>query len=452
MLIITNGLVVTGDGGTVLDPGAVYIEGDRIVEVSPDPARQGGPDDVVIDAGRAAVFPGLINTHAHACTVAPLFASGSPPVTLEEALQNLDKHLRFGTTTIINVDGFALPEDVEAVLARHPVRVVSGTCHTPINLAAADKADGSGLDARHRAATADDLARAGAVLVGEVGAGHTLGGGGQDYMFIPMRVHERTGVRLEPRQAQALKWAVLGRRLDPAAFDRGKVAAVLADTGLAEKLSEDEARELICDSVLPSFKLGLEGFAEAGAAARRLELPILVHNSAPSWEATHDLAADLGPNLIAGHTNHTTFTPEEAVDSARELRRLGARVELCTLDAFGARRLVETLDHLYGLLEADLVDVWATDYAGGKWDCQLVGLEVAIRDGKLSLVKGLSLATSGPARSVPRLADRGELAPGRLADVVIAPADRLSAVQYVIVGGAVVYERGQVRRPSAASG
>lgn len=446
MLIIKNGAVLPGDGRTVLDPGAVYIEGDRILEVSASPGRDGGPGDRVIDARGAVVFPGLVNTHGHACTVAPLFASGSPAVPLQQAVQNLDKHLRFGTTTLINVDGFALPEEVEAVRGVHPLHVVNGTCHLPVNLEAATKADGRGLTDRHRAATADRLAGVGAVLIGEVGAGHTLGGGGQDYQFIPMRVRERTGVQLEPRQAQALKWAVLGRHIDPSHFDRAKVAAVLAEIGLVGKLSEDEARDLVANSVLPSFQLGLQGFAEAGSAGQRLGLPVLVHNSAPSWGATRDLAATLGPLLIAGHTNHTTFTVEESLESARELRRRGCLIEVCTLDAFGAKRLVETPDHIYALLESDLADIWATDYAGGHWDCQLEGLEAVVRAGRVSLPKAIALASRNPARAVPGLADRGELLAGKPADVVIASADRLSQVRTVIVGGAVAYEHGEVRR------
>jgi len=451
MLIIRDGLVIPGDGETVIDGGSVYIEGDRIVEVTAGPARLGGTGDVVIDARGAVVFPGLVNTHAHACTVGPRFASGSPGVSLEEALQNLDRHLTFGTTTLINVDGFVLPDEVETVQRVHPARIVNGTCHTPVNFQAALKADGTGLTDRHLSATAEEMVKAGAVLIGEIGAGHTLGGGGQDYMFIPMRVRERTGVQLEPRQAQALKWAVLGRKLDPAAYDRGKVAAVLAEIGLAGKLSEEEARDLIYESVLPSFKLGLEGFSEAGALARRLGLPILVHNSAPSWEATRSLAETLGPLLIAGHTNHTTFTVEESVAAAQELRRLGSLIEVCTLDAFGARRLVETRDHINALLELELVDIWATDYAGGYWDCQLVGLEAVVRDGRLSLAKAIALAARNPARAVPGLRDRGELAPGKLADVVVAPVDQLSRVRYVIVGGKVVYKDGQINKPSSHS-
>ncbi|MDR7519741.1 MAG: amidohydrolase family protein [Armatimonadota bacterium] len=446
MLIIKNGAVIPGDGHTVLEPGVVYIEGGRIAEVSAPPGRNGGPRDRIVDARGAVVFPGLINTHAHACTVGPLFASGSPAIPLEQAVRNLDRHLRFGTTTVINVDGFALPEEVEVVRAVHPLRVLNGTCHLPVSLEAASKADGRGLTQQHRAATAEELAAAGAVLIGEVGAGHTLGGGGQDYMFIPMRVRERTGVELEPRQAQALKWAVLGRHIDPAHYDRARVAAVLNEVGLAGRLTEDETRELVCDSVLPSFQLGLKGFAEAGDAGRRLGLPVLVHNSAPSWGATRDLATTLGPLLIAGHTNHTTFTVEESLESARELRRLGAFIEVCTLDAFGAKRLVETPDHIHALLASGLVDIWATDYAGGYWDCQLVGLEAVVRAGTVSLPAGIALASRNPARAVRKLADRGELAPGKLADVVIATADRLSEVRAVIIGGAIVYEHGEVRR------
>ena len=38
--------------------------------------------------------------------------------------------------------------------------------------------------------TAQQMVGAGAVVIGEVGAGMTLGGGGQDYMYIPAAVEQ----------------------------------------------------------------------------------------------------------------------------------------------------------------------------------------------------------------------------------------------------------------------
>jgi len=67
-LVVSGGTVVTMDGGRrVLSPGAVAVDGERIVAV-------GSPADIsrqysarqVIDATGKVVLPGLINTHGHA--------------------------------------------------------------------------------------------------------------------------------------------------------------------------------------------------------------------------------------------------------------------------------------------------------------------------------------------------------------------------------------------------
>jgi 5-methylthioadenosine/S-adenosylhomocysteine deaminase len=67
-LIVTNGIVVTMDGGRrVLSPGAVAVDGRDIVAVdtpSAIAARYRAKDS--IDARGGVVMPGLINTHTHA--------------------------------------------------------------------------------------------------------------------------------------------------------------------------------------------------------------------------------------------------------------------------------------------------------------------------------------------------------------------------------------------------
>lgn len=444
MLVIKNGTVIPGDGTTVLDSATVYIEGDQIVDL-----REGGPGRTaqgatVIDATDGVVVPGMINSHSHGVGFGPRFATAASALPREQVLKNLDEHLRFGTTSVVDLDGFALPDEVHEANKAHPVNVFLATTHMPANKDVARQADAEGLTPEHEAMTAEKAVGAGAVLFGEIGGGHTLGGGGQDYMYIPIAVKEVTGVDLEPQQARKLKESVLSRYIRQDAYRQENVEAALEELGLSDRLSPQKARDLVQDCVLPSFQKALDGFDEAAGYAERFGLPTLVHNSAPSFEKTHAIAERLGPLLIAGHTNHPTFTPGEAVESGRFLQEHGVIVEVSVLDAFRANRLVSGPEHIYALLAADLVDILGTDYAGGYWDSILLGIQHMVAADVVSLPKAIRLGSRNVARAVTGVGERGELVPGKIADVVIAPEDEVANVSAVIVGGRLAYQNGKV--------
>jgi len=453
MLIIKEGMVIPGDGTTVLEGATVYIEGDRIVEVKEgDPGRV-SEGDTVINAQGHIVIPGMINAHAHGVGFGPLFPSAASALTREHVLKNLDRHLHFGTTSVIDGDGFALPQEVHEANKAHPVNVFLATTHMPVNKDAARAVDGKGLTPAHEAMTAEKAVTAGAILFGEIGGGMTLGGGGQDYLYIPMAVKKATGIELDLKQARKLKESVLSRHIRADAYRRENVEAVLEELGLVGKLSPEEARDLVQDTVLPCFQIALDGFSEAADYAERFGLPTLVHNSAPSSDTTHAIAKRLGPLLIAGHTNHTTFTPEESVESGRVLRRHGAIVEVCILDTFGQKRLTpRNPKHIYALLQADLVDTLGTDYAGavrdgvphGFWDGILFGIQHMVADGIVSLPKAIAMGSRNVARAVSGVGERGELVSGKIADVVVAPKKEVANVYAVIVGGRLAYRNGRV--------
>ena len=85
-LVITNGIVVTVDGGNrVMTPGAVAIDGTDIVAVdSADNIRRQFRGRETIDASGQVVMPGLVNTHTHAPMV--LFRGLADDLALQDWL------------------------------------------------------------------------------------------------------------------------------------------------------------------------------------------------------------------------------------------------------------------------------------------------------------------------------------------------------------------------------
>jgi imidazolonepropionase-like amidohydrolase len=451
MLILNNGLIVNGDGRTAPFTGSVVIEGSRIAAVGPSDYT-GGIGDVVVDAGGRLLMPGAIDPHVHAVAPGPRFASGTPGVSLEEALGNLRRHLGQGHTTVVDLDGFKVPDETALVRGRQPVRVESSTVHFDPMFTAADAADGAGLTDVHRAMTARQMTEAGAVVIGEVGAGMTLGGGGQDYMYIPAAVEQATGVKISPAQAKALKYAVLGRHIRPGSPDRAKLADLLTEQELTGRIGVDAMITLIEESVLPSFQVALDGLVASAHLAVELGVPTLVHNSAPSDEAAREAAGIAGELFIGGHTNHGTFSAEEAVENARWIREHGGYVEIDTFDAWGRKELHATPEHLIALLQEDLVDIMATDYAAGHWDGMFEMVDAVARVGLAPLEQAVAMATGNVGKALPRVgADRGLLKPGQFADVVVSAAKSPSDVQLVVVGGEMALVRDGLAPPAVTA-
>src|SRR5688500_6233566 len=100
MLILRNGRIVTGDGRTAPFDGTVLVDGQWVAAVGPNDYT-GGTNDVVYDLDGALVMPGAVDAHAHVLAPGPRFASGTPGVSLAEALANLRRHLTQGHSTLI---------------------------------------------------------------------------------------------------------------------------------------------------------------------------------------------------------------------------------------------------------------------------------------------------------------------------------------------------------------
>lgn len=443
--VIHSGRVVTGDERTVLDGGAVVLDGDRIAGVHARRPESPADAPATIDAAGCVVLPGLVNCHTHGVAPGPLFPSAAPEARWVE---NLDRHLAAGTTTVLSLCGFSTIEEIEAADRSHPVNVRGATNHLPSALEAARAADGAGLRPAHERPTVASMLAGGAVAIGELGAGHTLGGGGQDAIYIPRAVAERTGVRIDAHQARALKEAALGRNLCARGLDRPAMEAALAAAGLAGSLTPDAARALVEACVMPSVVPALRSFDEGAALSADLGVPALLHSASVTGETMRAVAhrhAPRGARLIACHSNHPSFTPAEALALARELSAAGVTIEVSTFDLLVERTLVRTREHWDALAAVPgLVDVLATDYGpDGRHDPLIVAVADLVAHGHASLPVAVAMATSRVARAIPGLApDRGTLAAGKVADVVVAREDDLSDVRHVVVGGRHVIRDG----------
>ena len=431
MIRTVVGTIITGDGSTVYEPGHVVVEGDRVAAVGSGP----GPADAREDWGRTIVAPGLINLHAHGLTLGPIHATGSPSLTAKEVQAFKDRHLRGGTTTAMSVDGFPLWAESQELASAHPLTVIKCTAHSPANVRAAEKADGSGLSDQHKEASIAQLLAEGALCIGEIGAGGTLGGGMQDYAYIPTALHKRSGITVKTEAARALKEAVLGRTIDPAELDRDALATAIGQAGLGSLMTEDEVIETIVECVMPSMTHAYEGMREAARASAETGAPFLVHHAAASAEVVVEVASE---RMIAGHCNHPSFLPEEAVRFARELRRHGATLELSGLDLFSKPSGLADAEPFRALVRAGLVDIVGTDYAGGNFDPVSVPLFAIVRERMFGLAATIALASGNVARRFPQLTDAGLLEVGRPADLVLF-SERFDSVRRVMKGGEDVY-------------
>jgi len=302
------------------------------------------------------------------------------------------------------------------------------TLHTPKNLRAAEVTAGCGLEERHRSFTAEEAVALGAVALGEVGSPGTSYGTAEKSFKL--------GKTISAQQALALDNAVL-------AGDESAILKALKEAGL-EALTIEEAKRLVEETSVITVEACCEAIRETVPYVRKLKIPTLVHTAKETIDAVLYAAKGLGPNLIAGHVNHT-FTPEEAVKVAKELKRSGAIVEIISADSFGAKQIEATPEITFALLKEGLVDVITTDFSGGNHDPILLVLQKAIEERLITLPKAIHLATGAPARIVPRVAPyRGVIEPGKVADLCIVEREDISKVKYVIISGRVVVEEGRL--------
>ncbi|WP_427017546.1 amidohydrolase family protein [Pseudarthrobacter sp. P1] len=448
--LIHGGTVVPGTGSTVLESGAVVLRNGRVGDVlgrwDSGQAFQGE----AIDASGCVVMPGLINSHAHGVAPGALLPSGAPALPDEQWMGNLDRHLLAGTTTVLNLCGFCTMDEVREADQRHAVHVRGATSHLPDAYRAARMADGRGLSAQHGRMTVDKMLEDGAVAIGELGGGQTLGGGGQDLTYIPNAIEKRTGVRVSSAQARRMKEAALGRFIDVDACDTAELGSSAAAAGLTGHISLAELRTVIATSVMPSFEPAINGIREGVRAARRFGVPAMVHSAAATARVMRELMDETHGDtvrVIASHANHPSHTPAEAVALATLGREHGWPAEASVFDLLHRKRTVTTREHWDALLEdPGLVSVLATDYGHEGHHDELISAVQDVADRGYRTVAGaVAMATSAVAELIPGIAPNGgRLEVGRDGDLVVANAEDFRDVKFVFIGGVCVVRNGRL--------
>ena len=452
--VVTGGLVVNGDGESLLDGQDVLIVDGRVERIGFHVAEA---SDEVVDARDCVVLPGLVNVHTHGVTGGPLMPSGGLPLPRWKWMNNLDRHLLQGTTAVLNLCGFATMEKVKEADRAHPIHVAGATTHEPNAIRAAIAADGAGMSRPDIIGTSvgEQIAQ-GAVAIGELGGGQTLAGGGQDLVYLPAAFLRRHGARVGAEQARELKEAVLGRRLEwigatnsSATLER--VAVVLTRMSLDARLGPEDVVSVVCDTVLPSLGPALKGIREGVRLAQKHGVPAFVHSAAATAGLLTKLADDRtmgSARIVASHVNHTSHSPDEALTLARLGKAVGWTNEACVFDLISGREMIETREQWDVLFDSDesLVDVVGTDYGpDGRHDGLLEVVRDLTESGRMSLPQAVALVSSAPADLVPGLTPaRGRIALGLPADLVIVDRADLTRVRHVLIGGRVVVNGGLI--------
>lgn len=450
MIIFKGGKVVTGDGRTVHEKANVIVVEDLIADVAPfyDPSIEAYAEEIVDCEGKC-VMPGMINHHQHGVTFGPMFASGAESYGAEFIMNHLDRTLLQGHTTVLNVDGFVTMDEVRETQARHPIRVKTATTHAPVNYRAAELCDGKGFLDKHRLMTTERMMADGAVCIGEVGGGHTLGGGGQDYLYIPRAVKELKGKEIDYIQARAMKLSVLGRYIEESFYDRDIVAAALKEHKLDGFLTPEETRGIIYKTTLSSVSVALDGYRESANLAKTLGVPVMMHNAPTSRDIVREIVKMQIPNMIACHSNYL-FTTEECIENSKYLKQLnpGIILDAAVHDPFGAKALVDAPDNLYAFYENDLIDVISTDFAAGKSDSILEAIQHAAVEKKIvPLAKAVAQGTANVTKALPLIAPNlGLLRKGYFADIIVTKFPEIKEVERVYIGGRLTAKDGKIMR------
>lgn len=434
--LIFNANIITGDGKTILEDHSLILEGELIDGIIDIPSPNDDHSGRAIDARGGYVIPGIINHHTHAIMTGPSDSGNAVvPYPTSRAVQNLNQHLLEGETTIVNVDGFATMDEVAEVRRLTPMLLQTLSLHLPLHFEYARLADLGGLTEKHCAVTAEDMVRQGAVGIGEVGGTSDI-----SYYclaYIPAAVKKKTGVDISQQEGEAL-WKYLFTQSP----DKKAALDLLAKRGICAAM---ESLEELVEQSRQRFKLAMESCWEAAKVASKLGVPLDMHNSPCTRAQVLDLANELKGRFIASHSNYL-YKPQEAIEMARAVKKAGGWMDVHTGDFLsGRRQLFPNHVTALALFVEGLVDLVSTDHSCGYWDSILRLLEYAVLQNVIGLPQAITLATRNVLKAIPSIApNRGQIAEGKIADLVIVSRSSISDVKTVIIGGNVVVHEGMI--------
>lgn len=438
VLIIDNVTVVPGDGSPPQPERRITVYGSLIEEIGPrGRSLRGARVSRVIDGTGMIALPGIVNMHGHVLTFGPRLR-GEPPYPVNHVAHHLWRHFVYGTTTILSVDGYLLPYEAKVGMRHVPIKIQSTTLHTPKNIESAKRCHLEyTLSEEQETCTVEKALDLGATCIGQVGGVFAILN--MCYEQIPDAVYEATGRRIGPVEGRRLMECVLGMTVDESVYEPSRVLSELNDMGLGDLMTPSQARDIVHAIVLPVHKVQIEATYESAAVAKRLGVPVLLSNNTVMKEALREISKELGSLLIAVHSNHPSFSQDEAIEQAKFLKSNGAVIEVSTGDHLGLARMFTSGEVTRAMFRMGLVDLLSTDHTGGYFEPILRVIEWLVAEGTSSLGEAITYGTQNPARAIPRLAPNcGVLAPSRTADIALVNKDRLSEVIAVISDGRLV--------------
>lgn len=108
-IVLTNVVIIDGNGGDPLDGGSVVVQGQRIREILPGSPGKLPPEAITLNCRGQTLLPGLIDAHVHMGSVDATFTEQQrrnfTSVLVIKTLRNMQETLDQGFTTVRDVGG-----------------------------------------------------------------------------------------------------------------------------------------------------------------------------------------------------------------------------------------------------------------------------------------------------------------------------------------------------------